>query len=165
MGQRMSKIFGIPDNPMRHAVNMRETGEFGEGASMMSEPAVIAVETKPVAWLKTWTTGSDHCQRVDLHPRVEPWLAECNPTITPLFASPQPLLDAPRVKALEAALRPFAEIAPLIPGGMHDHTKVKVTAREPLGRSDNTLVLVTDGLTVGDFHAALSALQSDGEGE
>lgn len=68
-----------------------------------------------------------------------------------------------RIKALEAALKPFAEIAPLIPGGMHDYTKVKVTAREPLGCSDSTLVLVTDGLSVGDFHAARAALQAQKE--
>jgi hypothetical protein len=68
-----------------------------------------------------------------------------------------------RIAALEAALRPFANIVPSIPGGMHDHTNVKVTAREPLGRSDGTLVLAVDGLSVGNFHAALAALSSTEE--
>ncbi len=44
--------------------------------------------SEPVAYLKHWT-GADTgpCQRVDLHDRLEPWLAALSPTITPLYAS------------------------------------------------------------------------------
>ena len=67
-----SKHWGLPD--VRRALEAAE--------------AVRDREDQPVAYLKQWVGDAGaECERVDLHDRLEPWLADKKPKITPLFAS------------------------------------------------------------------------------
>jgi hypothetical protein len=61
--------------------------------------AALAAQAQgePVAWLKEWSSVGNArtgMRRVDLTPDCETWLANMFPTITPLYAAPQPAAKA-----------------------------------------------------------------------
>ena len=69
-------------------------------------------ESEVAAWLKQWVgPDGEKRSRVDLKPDIELWLSHYNPTVTPLYAAPPSQALRDKVEVLEAALKPFAEIA------------------------------------------------------
>ena len=121
-----------------------------------------SLEGKPAPVQEGWVLVPREPTEAMLQAADKAWRASVSATsklmlreaVRAMLAAAPPAPERKEVEELRAALKPFAAIASRIPGGMHDCTKVKVTAREPLGRSDSTLVLATDGLTVEDFHRA-----------
>lgn len=62
-------------------------------AAFARPPVSEAGQAQPVAYLKTWNSVGNAQQgmrKLDFEPESEPWLANMFPTVTPLYATPQP---------------------------------------------------------------------------